>query len=159
MRIYILNILPQTLKNKLDNLIKIFGLPNEKIKHEIYSNEYGIHILEDKIIYHIENSFNETIEKYSYNDLNLLVDKTNYTKIPVISQLPTHYIDTKLHELTFKTDKKSRLSLIIECLEELENYEKLLVPMNYYFEYNEPILDLTDIFFEEEFNRFLSGLN
>ena len=89
----------------------------------------------------------------------MLIDKTEYKYIPVLSQLPVKYISTKIYELNFKLHKKSKLSLIIDCIEETYNFEKNLIPINFYLNYNEEKIDLKEHFFQEDFNVFLSQLN
>jgi len=160
MKIYITNILPQTLTNKITKLIDVFGVPEEKIKYELCSKEFGIHIMDDKTIVHIETTFEPEYELIkNYNNFDLLVDNTNYSKFEIKSQLPVNYLCTRYVELKFKLHKKSNLSLIIECFEEIENFEKKSVPVNFYFDYEDKKLDLKDPFFQEDFNRFLSDLN
>ena len=164
MKIYIVSIPPSLLQNKLQVLIDLFGLYSEKKKYELCSPDFGLHIIEKDEIYRIETTFKtdyELIKGYNCSKTNydLLVDKTIYTNIPVVSQLPVNYISSLFHEMQFKINKKSKLSLIIECLEETQNYEKMLVPVNFYLNYDEPKLDLNDHFFQEEFNMFLSKLN
>ena len=90
----------------------------------------------------------------------MLVDNTKITKIELISQFPVNYIYTKFIKLEFKTHKKSKLTLIVKCLEESNtNFELTRIPVDFYFIYDSETLDLKDIFFQEEFNRFLSNLN
>jgi hypothetical protein len=160
MKIYIINLLPQSIKNKWNKLINSLGYPEEKIIFEIFSKEFGKYIIEEEQIYHLETTFINSYETVRYyNNLDLLVDKTDYKYIPVVSQLPTKYISKRLINLTFKLSKKSKLSLIIECLEETVDFEKQLVPIHFYFDYNDDKLDLKDPFFQEDFNMFLSQLN
>ena len=100
------------------------------------------------------------IKNYSYKNYDLLVDKTNISKIELISQFPVNYIYTKNIKLEFKTHKKSKLTLIVNCLEEsTKNFELIRIPVDFYFIYDSETLDLKDIFFQEEFNMFLSNLN
>jgi hypothetical protein len=160
MRIYIVNIPPQTLKNKLHNLCFLFNEHKKKIKYEICSKEFGISIIEDNTIKHIETTFKTEYDLIKgYNNCDLLVDKTIYTLIPVVSQFPVNYINSRYIEYTFKTSNKSKLTLIMECVEENVNFNLEVIPVNYYFEYDSEKFDLTDHFFEEEFNMFLSSLN
>jgi len=163
MRIYIPNILPNSLKHKLEKLYTVFGNPNIQIKYEIISKEFGVIIIEGENITNIESSFKtnyELIKNYSYKNYDLLVDKTNNNKINLISQFPVNYIYTKIIKLEFKTHKKSKLTLIIDCLEEpITNFELIRIPVDFYFIYDNDTLDLKDMFFQEEFNRFLSNLN
>jgi hypothetical protein len=160
MKIYIINILPETLTNKLQKIIAEFGLPEEKIKYELYSKEFGILTIENDLIFHNETKFETDYELIKgYNNFDLLVDKTIYNQYEVVSQLPVDYICTLINEFKFKLHKKANLSLIIECIEETVNFEKKNIPINYYFDYEDKKLDLNNSFFKEDFNRFLSHLN
>lgn len=160
MKIYITNILPQTINNKIHKLSSIFGNPEKKIKYEIFSEEFGIYTIEEDIITQIESSFTPNYELIkNYKTYELLVDRTKYIKIPLVSQFPVKYLNTRILELKFKSSIKSKLSLIIDCFEEIDNYELNIIPINFYFNYDEETLDLKDKFFQEEFNMFLSHLN
>ena len=171
MKIYIVNLLPQSLKNKMDKLLDsdIFGCITESIKYEICSKEFGIQILEDEKIRQLESTFTpnyEYIKGYTplykgqgCNEYNLLVDQTEYNIVPIVSQLPTEYILTKYHILKIKETKKSQLALVVERLEEIDKFEKWKDPVNFYFEYNGTKLDLSDPFFQDNLNVFLSVLN
>ena len=160
MRIYIVNILPLTIKNKLEQLSLLFSESDKKIKYELCSKEFGIHMIEGQTISHIESTFKSDYELIKgYNKCDLLVDRNVYTKIPVLSQFPVNYICSKYTELSFKTNKKSKLSLVIECIEETQQFQVDVIPVNFYFKYESDILDLKDYFFQEEFNVFLSSLN
>lgn len=160
MKIYIPKILPFSLNNKQDELIKLFGEPITKIKYEIVSKELGIIIIENQNIYYLESSFNSEYDLIkNYKNIDLLVDKNNIVKIPLKSQFPVNYIYTKYIQFQFKINKKSPLTLIINYLEETENYEIKRVPVDFYFDYEFEKLDLNDSFFDNEFNRFLSMFN
>jgi len=160
MKIYIANLLPNTLISKMQNIIDLFGIPEEKIKYELSSKEFGTYIIDGNSISYIESTFEPEYEIIkNYNNFDLLVDRTNYKHFEIISQLPVNYICTPYYELKFKLNKKSNLSLIIECIEEVENYEKKSIPINFYFDYEDKKLDLKNPFFQEDFNRFLSHLN
>jgi len=161
MKIYISNILPSILKDKLDKLYFQFGEPKSKVKYEINSKEFGLIIIEEQTISHIESSFKTDYELIkNYNNYDLLVDRTNNTKIPLKSQFPVNYIHTKFLQLFFKIHNKSKLSLVINYLEEPDNnFEIIRIPVDFYFNYDSEILDLKDPFFQEEFNMFLSALN
>lgn len=169
MKIYIVNILPESLKNKIKNMMDSFEY-NEKITYELHSRDFGLHILDDDKMYLKESTFKtdyELIKDYTISDglikYDLLIDKQERKNIPVISQLPVNYIITKFHRFEFflkKNNKKSNLSLIIECLEEVENFERKLIPVNFYLDYESELtkLDINDPFFQDEFNVFLSML-
>jgi hypothetical protein len=165
MKIYIANILPETFTNKMSHLINVFGSPRETIKCELLSKESGYYFIKNDTLFQRETTFKtnyEIIKGYQCNDrdllLDLLVDATEYTDLSVRSQLPVEYIYTKKHELTFTSSPKAKLSLVFECLEEMDHFEKNFVPVNFYFEYNENHLDITNMFFQEELNVFLLGL-
>lgn len=161
MKIYISNILPSSLNSKFDKLCIQFGEPKLNKKYEVISKEFGLIIIEEQTISHIESSFKTDYELIkNYNNYDLLVDRTNNSKIPLKSQFPVNYIHTKLLQYHFKLQNKSKLSLIINYLEEPNNnFELIRIPIDFYFEYNNDILDLKDPFFQEEFNMFLSALN
>ena len=159
MKIYIVNILPESLNNKL-NIFKQHYEFKETQKYELHSQDYGSHIIENNKIHLIESSFNTEYQLIkNYEKFDLLIDKTNDKLIPVISQMPVNYIISIFHIFEFKTCKNGKLSLIIECLEETENFVKKSIPVNFYFNYNNDNLDLKDTIFQEEFNVFLSKLN
>jgi hypothetical protein len=160
MRIYIVNIPPKSIKDKINKLTSLFGISEKSIRYEICSKEFGINIIEDQKISHIESTFKQNYEMIKgYNKCDLLIDKTQYNKIPIVSQLPVNYIISKYIELKIKSSNKSKLSLIIESFEEPQNFEIVTLPVNFYFEYDCEILDLNDPFFQEDFNMFLSNLN
>lgn len=170
MKIYITDIFPSSLKNKLTNIREY--LSNTISRYEMVSEEYGIHIIEGDTIYRIEPNFKpdmQLIKTFFSNEL--LIDNTNYKMIPVVSQLPYNYILTKITIHEYQVCKKSKLKLIIECLNEpvqtnvffskknQENLDTTAIPINFYFLYNDAKIDLTDHFLKEEFNVFLSHLN
>ena len=161
MKIYITNILPQSItNNKINKLSSIIGKPETKYRNEIFSEDFGIYTIEENLITQIETTFNPNYELIkNYNTYDLLLDKTIYNKKPIVSQFPVNYLNTNILELKFKYSTKSKLSLIIECFEEIDNYEIIIVPINFYFNYDEENLDLKDNFFQEDFNMFLSHLN
>lgn len=170
MKIYITDIFPSTLKNKLTNIREY--LSNTISRYEMVSEEYGIHIIEGDTIYRIEPNFKpdmQLIKTFFSNEL--LIDNTDYKMIPVVSQLPYNYILTKITIHEYQVCKKSKLKLIIECLNEpvhtnvffskknQGNIDTTVIPINFYFVYNDVKIDLTDQFLKEEFNVFLSHLN
>ena len=161
MKIYITNILPQSItNNKINKLSSIIGKPETKYRNEIFSEDFGIYTIEENLITQIESTFNPNYELIkNYNTYDLLVDTTIYNKKPIVSQFPVNYLNTNILELKFKYSTKSKLSLIIECFEEIDNFEIIIVPINFYFNYDEEKLDLKDKFFQEDFNMFLSHLN
>jgi hypothetical protein len=158
MKIYIVNILPESLKNKI-NILKQDYEFSETNKYELHSKDYGLLFIENNKIHLIESTFNTDYQLIkNYGKVDLLIDKSNYKFIPVNSQLPVNYIITIFNIFEFKVCKNSKLSFIIECLEETENFVKKSIPINFYFNYNNDNLDLNDPFFQDEFNVFLSML-
>ena len=170
MKIYITDIFPSSLKNKLTNIREY--LSNTISRYEMVSEEYGIHIIEGDTIYRIEPNFKpdmQLIKTFFSNEL--LIDNTNYKMIPVVSQLPYNYILTKITIHEYQVCKKSKLKLVVECLNEpvstnvffskknQSTIDTNVIPINFYFVYNDAKLDLTDQFLKEEFNVFLSHLN
>jgi hypothetical protein len=165
MKIFIPNILPSYLKDKLTTLENKISIPNHKKFYELVSEEFGLLLLDETNIKRIEPSFNTNIELIKgYFGRDLLVDLTKYTEVSMISQLPTNYICTKITQLEYKFDKKSELKLVVKCIEENVDLGKSFIPIDFYFLYDEAkIINLQDllnnIFFQEEINRFLSALN
>jgi hypothetical protein len=177
MKIYITDIFPSSLKNKLTNLKEY--LSNTISRYEMVSEECGIHIIEEDAIYRIEPNFKPDIHVINNSDLinnsitnDLLIDNTNYKMIPVVSQLPFNYILTKMTIYEYQVSKKSKLKMVIECLNEpvptnvffskkngSANTETMVIPINFYFVYDDVKIDLTDRFVKEEINVFLSHLN
>jgi len=154
MKIYLPDILPKTLNNKID---KLKNIKEPKIENycEIISEDLGIMYINETTnnIYCLETTFNtnyKLIKKYDGNQ-DLLVDYTQYNRLPVMSQLPTDYVLTKIREHKYSL---YNLTLVVEFSEE--------DPINFYIEYtnNKPILelDLTDTNIQEDLNVFLSYL-
>ena len=191
MKIYITNIFPSLIKDKLTNIKHLLINPNGTNKHELISTEFGTHFIEEDnqkntTIYRIEPNFNERLQLVKgYNNVSgsgsgtknnnktndLLLDYTKYTHCPVVSQMPTEYILIKMIVFEYKTNPKSKLKLVVEYLKEptVGNYFSTnkhigenMVPINFYFDYKQDSnyeIDLTDPFFQEEINMFLSHLN
>jgi hypothetical protein len=113
MKIYITDIFPSSLKNKLTNLKEY--LSNTISRYEMVSEECGIHIIEEDAIYRVEPNFKPDIHVINNSDLinnsitnDLLIDNTNYKMIPVVSQLPFNYILTKMTIYEYQVSKKSK---------------------------------------------------
>lgn len=163
MKIYIPNILPINIKDKLDELTKICNR-NERQIVELTSSEFGKMIINNDTTYMIESTFNndyELIKNYQYdtnNYVDLLVDHTKYSQVPMISQYPVKFILVNKTEYIYK-NPKSKLSLVIECVKEDKDFIKSsMIPIDFYFIYENEKLDLQDSFIREEINVFLSCL-
>jgi hypothetical protein len=149
MKVYITNVLPSNIKNNIDK-IGLYLVSKREI-YELFSEEYGLHVMHlnkntDPTIYRVETAFETNyhlIKNHKYNQqgvlCDLLCDLTTFIHIPVTSQLPTKYVLTKLQQISYKIDKKSCWTLIIDCIREtnLDTLSKELIPINYYFEYKE----------------------
>ncbi len=166
MKIYLCNIVPSILSSKLEVFKNINNICyKEYDKYELLSKTEGLFIIENNNIMRHVPSFEtkyRMIKSYLSNDL--LVDQTKQKFTQVISQLPVNYILTKLTVLEYKLNVKSELTFVIECLCETNMGISLLVPINFYFIYNDTnIISLDDLlnntFFKEEFNVFLSHFN
>lgn len=168
MKIYITDIFPSSLKNKLTKFDKY--LVNSVTKYELTSEDYGINYIENDSIYRVEPNFKPDFRVIKdHFDNELLIDNTDYKMIPVLSQLPVDYILTKMILQEYQVYKKSKLKLVIEFLNEplqqnvffQQNNQQnfALVPINFYFIYNDNKIDLSDQFIKEEINVFLSHLN
>jgi hypothetical protein len=168
MKIYITNIPPSTIK--LDSIDKYRISKEGYKKYELVSQEFGTHIIEKEKMYRIEPTLN--MDLHLINDFNgsaLLVDKTKYVHIPVISQLPVDYILTKMICFEYvinsnsNASKKNGVKLVVECLEECnELLDKEIIPINFYFSLNSSSansLNHVDANLLEEINVFLLELN
>jgi len=166
MKIYLCNILPSILSSKVEIFKNINNVCyKEYEKYELLSKTDGLFIIENNNIVRHEPSFDTNYRMIKgYLSHDLLVDQTKQTFTKVISQFPVNYILTKLTVLEYKLNVKSGLTFVIECLCETNMGNKLLVPINFYFIYNDTnIISLDDLlnntFFKKEFNVFLSHFN
>lgn len=175
MKLYVTNIPPSAIKNYQDNLASY--LINKREIYEIYSEDYGLHIIDPmnkNHAYKVEAQFEtdyHLIKSYQYkynNDsslCDLLFDLTVYQNVPVVSQLPVKYILTKIQRFSYKLNKKSNWTLVIDSIRETnpQTMDKELIPINYYFEKNnnnkkEFKETIDELFFQDEINMFLSHL-
>lgn len=187
MKLYITNIPPSAIKNNQDKLASF--LLNKREIYEIYSEDYGLHIIDpmNKMqAYKVEAQFEtdyHLIKGHQYNNnkepssCDLLFDLTMYQNVPVVSQLPVKYVLTKIQRFSYKINKKSNWTLVIDCIRETnpETMDKELIPINYYFEYYEKKINnnnkqknninkkefkeiIDDLLFQDEINMFLSHL-
>jgi hypothetical protein len=164
MKIYITNIPPSTIK--FVNLEKYLLNKNGYKKYELTSEDFGTHIIENKKMYRIEPTLNMDLHLINnYNGYNLLVDRTNYVQIPVVSQFPLNYVLTKMTCFEYCINKKSGIKLIIECLIENSStsFEKEIIPINFYFTSTSTTTSTTTLNIDdnllEEINMFLLELN
>lgn len=174
MKIYVTNIPPSTLN--LSRLERYLINKDGTKKYELVSEEFGMHIIEfgknanenenkNANMYRIEPTLNmdlHLIDNYSGFNMHkvrpvLLVDKTTYVHIPVVSQFPVDYILTKMVCFDYKMTK-SGLKMTVECLLETNEYlEKEYKPINFYFTNSNSCLNIDDNLLEE-INMFLLEL-
>lgn len=166
MKIYITNIPPSAVK--LDRLNKYIVNKDGYKKYELVSKEFGTHIIEirkqnEPTIYRIEPTLNMDLHLINIPNASLLVDKTKYVHIPVVSQMPVDYVLTKMtcFEYAIKNKPSSKIKMVVECLVENSNIlsDKEIMPINYYFHFfdKKNNLDIDDNLLEE-INMFLSEL-
>jgi hypothetical protein len=164
MKIYIPNIPLTNIKNNIHKLEEY--QVNKSIFYELNSLDYGIHIIDNNNLYRIEPNFEENIKlikNFNGRD-DLLLDMTTEKKIPVFSQMPTNYILTKIIKFEFTKSSKSNLKLIINCINSGKQSDNLDIsnneePIDFYFFYDNSNIDITNAFFQDELNMFLSILN
>lgn len=158
MKIYIIKYNPLLFKS---NMSKISHLLVDTVqKNEFYSEKYGLQIIENNNIYQIESKFDTKMEIKRYNNMDILLDYTTYSKNETISQLPINYILSKNWYFEYKLNKQSKLKLIVKCIN--ENVKEMgtdFIPIDLYFEYDDDTLDFNHRFFQEEFNMLLSHVN
>jgi hypothetical protein len=167
MKIYITNIPPSTIN--IAAIDKYRLLKEGYKKYELVSEEFGTHIIEKEKMYRIEPTLNMDLHLINnFNGYTLLVDKTKYVHIPVISQFPVDYILTKMtcFEYIIGSNKKNGLKLVIECIEESnELFDKEMIPVNFYFSLDSSFdsssdsLNVVDDNLLQEINVFLLALN
>lgn len=166
MKIYVTNIPPSSIK--LDKLDKYILNKDGYKKYELVSKEFGTHIIENRkqnetTMYRIEPTLNMDLHLINMPNASLLVDKTKYVHIPVVSQLPVDYILTKMtcFEYAIKNKPGSKIKMVVECLVENSNIlsDKEIMPINYYFHFfdKKNNLDIDDNLLEE-INMFLLEL-
>jgi hypothetical protein len=166
MKIYVTNIPPSSIK--LDKLDKYILNKDGYKKYELVSKEFGTHIIEahkqnEPNMYRIEPTLNMDLHLINTHNASLLVDKTKYVHIPVVSQMPVDYILTKMtcFEYAIKNRTGSKIKMIVECFIENSNIlsDKKIIPINYYFHFldKKNNLDIDDNLLEE-INMFLSEL-
>jgi hypothetical protein len=145
MKIYVTNIPPSSIKANFEKMDKYLINKNGYKKYEIFSEEFGIYVIEDKNdkkasnqkIYRIEPTLNTDLHLIkNYNGYDLLFDKTNYVEQNVISQFPVNYMLTKLtcFEYILNPSSQNKIKLTLECIVENNIFmDKENTPVNYYF--------------------------
>jgi len=174
MKIYVTNIQPSSIKSKIEKMDKYLINKNGYKKYEIFSEEFGSYVIEDKNdkkvdsqkIYRIEPTFNMDLHLIkNYNGYDLLFDKTEYVEQDVISQLPVNYMLTKLICFEYiltpgsSENNNNKIKLTIECIVENNTLmDKEIIPINYYFSCLKSNKNDIDNNLLEKINVFLSEL-
>ena len=162
MKIYITNIPPSSIK--LEQIDKYLLSKDGYKKYELVSKEFGTHIIDfrkqnEPTMYRIEPTLTMDLHLINLQKASLLVDKTKYVHIPVVSQLPVDYLLTKMTCFEYKIG--SKIKMIVECLVENSDIlsDKKIMPINYYFHFfdKKNNLDIDDNLLEE-INMFLLEL-
>lgn len=159
-KIYLHKVTPN--KINIEKLHQEFHFQNTNRILEIYSLDFGIHIVENHQIYRIEPSFREHYKMIKdYNGYDLVLDENMYTKITVLSQLPNNYLITNKTVFEFKEGSKSNITLMVECIHQKckETFNEKLIPIDFYFVCKKDYFDIHNNFFQNELNVFLSALN
>lgn len=164
MKIYITNLLVTNIAKNITRLSEYILDVNGKEIIELHSLDYGLHIIEKDKVFRHEPDFNPHYEAVrDFYGYDLLINKSKCKLLHVVSQMPTNYIMTKMKIYEYKRDKKSQLKLVVRCIQPKTQVKALITnseePIDFYFEYDSHSIDLTDKFFQEEFNMFLSELN
>jgi hypothetical protein len=176
MRIYVTNVPPSSIKSNIKRIEPFLINKNGFKKYEIFSEEFGTHIIEnkpnnknlDQSIYRIEPITKMDLHlTKNYNGYDLLFDKTEYVNIPLVSQFPVNYTLTKLTCFEYSTNKSlntkckadSDFKLVIECVIETNSLmEKDIIPINFYFSSPESKSNNIDNNLLEKINMFLLEL-
>jgi hypothetical protein len=153
MKIYINNFNINNLSNVQTILADI--LIETHLYTELYTNESIYHI-DYKNITLLEPIDGEiTINKNYFNDISLVVDNSYFKKIAETSVNGNMHLHKKIKKNVYKFNSKSKLSFVIETIDNLDN---IFIPNDIYFECNE-IIDIKELFIKQELIEFLSLLN
>ena len=153
MKIYINNFNINNLSNVQTILADI--LIETHLYTELYTNESIYHI-DYKNITLLEPKDGEiNIFKNYFNDISLAVDNSYFKKIAETSVNGNMHLHKKIKKNVYKFNSKSKLSFVIETIDNLDN---IFIPNDIYFECNE-IIDIKELFIKQELIEFLSLLN
>jgi len=151
-------------QNKKQNLNKIIdNLDKYLIKKEkfidIYSKQGIYQINENKVhklnIKMVKTNENILIQNESGKNIKFLIDDSIIKK-ELVYQIPYEHISISLHVYKYSLNK-TKISLVL-VVEFIQNNKGIMIPINYYFEYN-PVTSNNNIIPAEDINVFLSLLN
>ena len=141
-KIYIKNITLKALEDKIE-LFSKYSLKEYNITTLYSQEEDGIYIMENNSIFAIEPLFEDFTKEIKFGNLDLLLDYSKLIKIKVLSQLPVHYILSKITRREYTMDN---IKIIIDGIWEktkitnykkknlLEEYTKKFIPIDFYLE-------------------------
>ena len=153
-KIYIENIPLSKIQNNVKELQSF--LHKEYKQTTFYSQENGTFIQEKGEIYYLEPSYEEKYEILNYLSHKLIIDSTDIIKLKVVSQLPIDYIMYAKIVREYKLHEKSMNTLVVSgFLNESNDF----LPIDFYFECKKGDFNIENIFFQNDFNGFLSILN
>lgn len=126
MRIYVEKINP--------NLKKLNKYLQKTYKYiQLYSLN-GIYNVESSTIYFLQdNSHHSLCKLIQYKSYSFITDYAEYTKTPVLSQLPLDYVSMKMETFEYSINAKSALKLVIH-ISDNPNF-----PLQFYFSTNEKL--------------------
>ena len=120
---------------------------------DIYQiNENKVHKLNIKMVKTNENIL---IQNESGKNIKFLIDDSIIKK-ELVYQIPYEHISISLHVYKYSLNK-TKISLVL-VVEFIQNNKGIMIPINYYFEYN-PVTSNNNIIPAEDINVFLSLLN
>lgn len=126
MRIYIEKINP--------NLKKLNKYLQKTYKYiQLYSFN-GIYNVEGSTVYFLQdNSHSRLCKLMQYKSYSFITDYAEYTKTPILSQLPLDYISMKMETFEYSINAKSALKLVIHVSDNPD------FPLQFYFSTNEKL--------------------
>ena len=169
-KIYLQDIDLTKIKNKVEDLKKYLTKEEEEI--HLFSKEYGHYKIAKEIVL-LEPSYHESYQELDYQGHSLLIDKNIEEKIHVVSQLPVEYIYNKRICREYKRPlitliiygvyenvKKEEQPFLKKSIQDYKGISEIVFcPIDFYFECDNKNFNLENLFFQQEFNMFLSMLN
>jgi len=153
MKIYIDNLNLKSLSEIQQSLKDI--LIDTKNYTELYTNESIYHI-DNKHIFLLEPIDGDIkILKNYFDNITLITDSSYFKKSTVNSVHGIEHLHTNIKKHIYKLNPKSKISFVIETVNNLENR---YIPNDVYFECNE-LTDIKELFNKQEIIEFLSLLN
>jgi hypothetical protein len=154
MKIYIENF-NLTILNEIEKAFHDV-LVNSDAIIDVYTNE-GIFNIEGNNSFILDPQDKEVkIIKNYFDNYNLIIDYSYFKKTKINSIYGNKHITKKIIRNYYKLNKHSKISLVIDIEENIDNNE--LIPNDIYFQCNEDI-NINELFIKQEIIEFLSALN